>query len=282
MRLCDLHTHSHFSDGVWSPTQIIDEAERLGLCAVALTDHNNINGLREFAKAAEGKRVEAVLGIEISTDYRGKELHVVGLYISQDKLDEVEKLVSDVRERKEKANTQLVENLKRDGYDVDVERIKAETKGFFNRAHVASALFEKGYVSSVTEAFDTLLSKGGGYYVESKRIETFEAIRFLKSVGAAAVLAHPFLELNEAELREFITGAKEYGLDAIETHYSTYDAETTALAERIALETGIKQSGGSDFHADRKPDISLGKGRGNLAVPAEFAEELRPKKPFGG
>ena len=277
-RSCDLHTHSHFSDGTWSPTAIIEEAEAIGLFFVALTDHNNINGLDEFVKAAEGKSVKAIRGIEISTDYNDKELHIVGLNIPKEKLGELEALVQEMRERKERINARLVENLNKAGYKIDLEKIKREANGFFNRAHIASALFEAGYVSSVTEAFKTLISKESEYYVSHQRLDSLETIAFLKSIGAVAVLAHPFLELDEQELREFLAKAKPHGLDAIETHYSTYDEETTRLAEKIAKEFDIKQSGGSDFHGYRKPDISLGKGRGELFVPAEFAENLFTSK----
>ncbi len=276
MKYCDLHTHSIFSDGMWSPTQIIEEAERIGLSAVALTDHNNINGLDEFVNAAKGKKVEAIRGIEISTDYGDKELHIVGLYLPRERFGDVGNLVEQILNRKAEANAKLVENLRKDGYDVDIEKIISGANGFVNRAHIATALLECGYVSSVGEAFEVLLSKDGGYYVPNKRIDAFEAIAFLKSIGATAVLAHPFLALNENELRKFVAEAKKYGLDAIETHYSTFTPEETALAERIAREFGIKQSGGSDFHAERKPEISLGTGKGKLAVPASFAENLKP------
>ena len=276
MKYCDLHTHSIFSDGMWSPTQIIEEAERIGLSAVALTDHNNINGLDEFVNAAKGKKVEAIRGIEISTDYGDKELHIVGLYLPRERFGDVGNLVEQILNRKAEANAKLVENLRKDGYDVDIEKIISGANGFVNRAHIATALLEYGYVSSVGEAFEVLLSKDGGYYVPNKRIDAFEAIAFLKSIGATAVLAHPFLALNENELRKFVAEAKKYGLDAIETHYSTFTPEETALAERIAREFGIKQSGGSDFHAERKPGISLGTGKGELAVPASFAENLKP------
>ena len=274
MKYCDLHTHSHFSDGMWSPTQIIEEAERIGLSAVALTDHNNINGLDEFVNAAKGKKVEAIRGIEISTDYGEKELHIVGLYLPRERFEDIKKLLAEMLKRKAEANVKLAENLCKDGYAVDIEKITAEANGFVNRANIASALLEGGYVASVKEAFDTLLSKNGSYYVQNKRLDALEAVAFLKSIGAAAVLAHPFLELNEAELRKFITEAKKYGLDAIETHYSTFTSEETALAERIADELGIKQSGGSDFHAAAKPDIEMGTGKGNITIPIEIYENL--------
>ena len=160
---CDLHTHSIYSDGTWTPAQIIDEAERIGLSAIALTDHNTVAGLPYFFEAAKGKSVKAIGGVELSTDFEDVELHLVGLYIEEEHFDAIESLVAELKKRKEESNLLLVSALNAAGYAIDYEEIKAGTpKQHINRAHFASALVEKGYVSSIKEAFDTLLSKTGG------------------------------------------------------------------------------------------------------------------------
>ena len=135
-----------------------------------------------------------------------------------------------------------------------------------------------GYVNSIEEAFDTLLSKNGPFYTQPKRLDVFEVIRFVKSIGSVSVLAHPFLNLSEAELREFLKKAKSEGLHAMDTLYSKFDEDTTALARKIAKEYGILESGGSDFHGWRKPGIELGIGKGSLAVPVTFLDELEKLK----
>ena len=119
-----------------------------------------------------------------------------------------------------------------------------------------------------------MLSAKGKYYSPPERMKTDDAVAFLKSINAKSVLAHPFLDLDEKELEEFIIQMKPKGLCAIETHYSTFDEETTKKAVEIAIKTGVKQSGGSDFHGSNKPLISLGSGMGNLEVPYEFVESL--------
>ena len=272
---CDLHTHSVYSDGTYTPEALVREAKKLALKAVALTDHNTLSGVPEFLKAAEGSLVQAIAGIEISTDYGETELHIVGLFLKEEVFEKVENFVKKMLDNKAESNRILVQSLNLAGYKIDYEELKRNTpNGKFNRAHVAGALQKAGYVSSIKEAFDTLLAKDGNFYVQPKRIPVFEAIEFLKSVGAVVILAHPFLNLTEEELRAFLPKAKAVGLDGMETLYSEFDERQTATAVKIAEEFSLKQSGGSDFHGNRKPHIALGKGKGNLFVPIEFKEEL--------
>ena len=134
-----------------------------------------------------------------------------------------------------------------------------------------------GYCSSVKEAFSNWLSPKRGYYIPPRRPDAYEIIRFIKSLGAVVVLAHPFLSLEEQQLREFLPEAVAAGLDGMEVYYSTYDREQTRLALKIAEEYGLLSSGGSDFHGENKPDISIGTGKGELAVPMAFLQVLKTR-----
>lgn len=274
---CDLHTHSHYSDGTLAPAEILAEAAKLGLSAVALTDHNTVAGLPEFLAAARGCPVEAIPGVEISTAYGETELHIVGLFLKPETFGTVADFLESFNRKKEDSNRCLIDALNRAGYSLDYETIRrGHPQGTVNRATIAAALVEKGYVSTVNEAFQGLLSKRGGFYIPPERLSAFAAIAFLRDIGAVPVLAHSFLNLKtEAELRAFLPEAKKHGLAAMETMYAAYTPETTALARSIAREFGLKESGGSDFHGDTKPHIALGTGKGSLAVPAEFAEKLK-------
>ena len=273
---CDLHTHSVFSDGTFTPSEIIDEALALGLGAVALTDHNTIGGLCEFTKYAEGKNITAVPGIEFSTSYGKKELHILALFVKPESYGEIKALTDGVNRLKEQSNLNLVSALAKDGYIIDYEKVKSSTPGGqVNRAHIGAELMACGYVSSIEEAFKTLLSPKGKYYVPPKRLTSFETVAFIRSVGAVPILAHPFLNLNEEELRAFLPEAKKYGLMGMETVYSKYSAEEEKLARAIAEEYGLLESGGSDFHGTNKPTISLGSGTGNLRVPMEFYSKCK-------
>lgn len=277
MKLCDLHTHSTFSDGTYTPVELIREAERQGLSAVALCDHNNAGGLPAFLEAAKSSPVEAIPGVELSTDYGETELHIVGLFLPPEGFGAIEEIVAEMGRNKVASNIALVNTLREAGYGIDYETIYNKTpNGHLNRVHIAAELVEKGYLHSIDEGFATILSKEYGFYREPKRISALDAIAALKRIGAAAVLAHPLLNLNEVELRQFLTEAKPYGLDGMETLYAAYDGETTRRATAIAAEFGILPSGGSDFHGTNREN-SLGFGRGNLRIPMAFAEDLRKR-----
>lgn len=273
---CDLHTHSVFSDGTCTPAELIDEAFSLGLSAIALTDHNTVDGLPDFLAAAEGRDILAIPGVEFSTDYNGKELHLLALFIDPAHFPTVRAVAQDYLRRKAQSNLDLIAALNKAGYEVDYEKLLAQSpNGNINRAHIAAALAEKCYVGSIKEAFQTLLAKGGRFYREPAKPTFWEMLELIKSIGAVPVLAHPFLNLDEDRLRIFLPMAKEQGLASMEVAYSTYDDATTACAARLAGEFGLLPSGGSDYHGNKKPDIKMGIGRGNLQVPAEWVKNLK-------
>ena len=275
MKLCDLHTHSIYSDGTCTPAELIDLAKAAGLSAIALTDHNTVSGIPAFLEAGKGSGLIAVPGIEVSSDFMGTELHIVGLFRSLDHLDAVEAYVSDYLVRKEQSNIDLCSNLCAAGYIVSYDEIKAATPdGVVNRALIAAELMRKGYVGSIGEAFTSLLSKKGGYYHEPEKLDAYEVIGKLREFDAIPILAHSFLSMDEDMLRAFLPRAKQAGLAAMETDYVTYDMATVERARAIAAEFGLLPSGGSDFHGTNKPDIRVGVGKGSLAVPMAYYENL--------
>ena len=277
--MVDLHTHSTYSDGTVSPVVLIALAEEAGVSAIALCDHNTVAGLPEFLASAEGKRVEAIPGVEFSTDYGDTELHILGLFIQPEHYDAVNARLNEMLERKEQSNVSLIRALNGAGMCLNYEQIKAGTpEGNVNRAVIAAEMTRLGYTASVQEAFARWLSPEHGYFQPPRRLDVFETIRFIKTIGAVAVLAHPFLDLKEADdLRTFLGAAKAAGLDGMETRYSKFDAAQTCLAKQIAEEFGLLESGGSDFHGENKPDIRIGSGRGTLKVPDEFLTKLKTR-----
>ena len=271
---CDLHTHSVFSDGTYTPGEIIAEAKRLGLI-VALTDHNTAAGLPEFMDAAQKLGVTAVPGVEFSTEYNGKELHLLGLFVLPEHYAAVERMVKEQHVLKEISNMELLERLNQAGYSIDYMKVKRRNpNGNANRAHMAAELLDQGYVTSIREAFDTILSDNGGFYVPPSRLQLIDVIKELKRIGVLPILAHPLQELTEAELRNLLPNAIEAGLAGMETMHSSYTPETIALAEMIATEFNLLSSGGSDFHGSVKPGISLGTGKGWLCIPSEIYSNL--------
>ena len=272
---CELHTHSVFSYGTYTPSEIIAEAKRLGLI-VALTDHNTVAGLPEFMDAAQKLGVTAVPGVEFSTEYKGKELHLLGLFVMPEHYAAVERMVKEQHVLKEISNMELVERLNQAGYLIDYAKVKGRNpNGNANRAHMAEELLEQGYVTSIREAFDTILSDCGGFYMPPSRLQLIDVIKELRHIDVLPVLAHPLQELTEPELRELLPNAIEAGLAGMETMHSSYTPEMVALAEKIATEFNLLFSGGSDFHGSVKPEISLGTGKGELCVSVNKYADLQ-------
>lgn len=274
---CDLHTHSIYSDGTCTPEEILEQAAAMGLSAVALTDHNTVSGLPSFLKAAEKWPVEAVPGIEISAGYGKKEVHLLGLFLPRWGWDMLQEEMTEINRRKDESNRQLVAALQEAGYPLDYEQLISQTPDHhINRGHIGAALVEMGRAESIREAVVYgVLSEKGGFYHPPQRLTAKETMALILRAGGKPVLAHPFLNLSEGELRCFLQEAKGWGLIGMETSYPLYDAETTELAEKIAGECGLLRSGGSDFHGAIKPDIALGKGRGDLRVPNEYFLSLK-------
>lgn len=277
--MIDLHTHSTHSDGTLTPTQLACLAADAGVTAVALCDHNTVSGLPEFIEAAREYGIEAVPGVEFSTEYKGVELHILGLFIQPDRYDEVTALLRQMLQRKEQSNRDMIERLKTAGVILDYDKIKAGTPGgMVNRAVIGAEMMRLGYCESIKDAFRTWLDQERGFYQPPLRLDAFDCIRFIRSIGAVSVLAHPFLNLSEEELHVFLQQAKDCGLDAMETYYAKFTPEQTQRLCAMAEEYGLLKSGGSDFHGANKPDIRLGTGRDNLQIPAQLLEAMKMRK----
>lgn len=281
MAYCDLHTHSVFSDGTLTPRQLLQTACDAGLSAIALTDHNTVAGLPDFLAAAPDFPLQAICGTEFSVDYKGTELHLLALFLRPEHFDAITAITEDFKARKRQSNRDLVEALNKAGFDLDYDKIAQASKDYVNRAHIGAVMTEKGYTDSIQEAFKRYLSPSHGYYIPPQKPDVFEIIRFIKTIGATAVLAHPFLNLDVPSLREFLPDAVAAGLDGMETLYPNYTDEQTLAAKALAREFGLLESGGSDFHGNNKPLIRMGIGKGNLRVPENLVKPLENRARFG-
>lgn len=270
----DLHTHSTFSDGTLTPTELVVLAKKNGLCAIALTDHDTTAGHEEFLKECEKQGIEGVPGVEISTKFK-RELHIVSLYA---KGHEFEEFIEKLKNAREDRNIKMLERLREVGFDINVSDIVDEknvTVQSAGRPHMANALVRKGYVKDITEAFEKFLGKGKKCYVKRFSLTPEESIRIIKQSGGIAILAHPCYAVQcEEELAGLATKLKNAGLDAMECLYSRYDDTQTEMCLRVAESVGLLKSGGSDFHGMNKPDVKLGVVNGGY-VPYEFLETLK-------
>lgn len=275
---CDLHTHTVHSDGSFTPKELAKAAKEKNLI-VALTDHNTVSGLADFLGEAEKAGVTAIGGTEISTVWDGIEFHLLGLFISPEHYSDVEELFEDYHRRKERSNIDLIERLNERGCRIDFASVqKKNVKGRVNRAHIAAELIEKGYASSIPDAFDRFLDEKCGLYIPPKRISLTDAIVFLRRIGAVPVLAHPLKEIDSEKLREILPELCAAGLVAIETMHSSYSDEQIAVSKEIAADFCLLESGGSDFHGSIKPGVELGVGKGNLDIPDSIYYALLSKK----
>lgn len=280
--MVDLHTHSNYSDGSDSPRELVEKAHNLGLKAVALTDHNTIDGLDEFLKAGEEYKgeMEVIPGIEFSTEANGRDFHILALYIDKNHYADIENYISLMIKNKIKSNKNLVQNLKNAGYEIDYDEIvKANKTENFNRVAIANALKEKGYADSVADAFEKYLHRKNGYYHPPKKLNTFDVIEFINSIGAISIWAHPLKSITAEEFEKFLPQAKASGLMAIETMHSLYNDEKHQQSVALAKKYGFLEAGGSDYHGSNKDNVLLGTGtNNNVNISYKKLEILKEKR----
>ena len=277
MDTIDLHTHSTFSDGTFTPLQLVKYAEEKGLKAFAITDHDTTEGIKE-AKSIE-TNVEVISGVEISTRYDKKEIHIVGLYVNENDAD-LNKQLKYYREKRVTRNFEILEKLNSLGVDITIDDVKESCTGdVISRAHIAKALVSKGFVGSYTEAFDRYLGDNKCAYVPRETLNYEESMELITKAGGVPVLAHPLLyKMSDTNLENMIVKLRQKGLKAVEVYYSTHSNSDTQHVMAMANRVGLIYSGGSDFHGATKPKIDMGTGMGKLAVPYEILEKIRGER----
>ena len=279
--MIDLHTHSNRSDGSFTPSELVDLAVQKGITYIALTDHDSIEGIDEAKRRAEeissssDTKISVIPGIEFSTDWNGRDVHVVGLNIDHTNKEFVGKLDFFLDSR-EGRNRKMAENLRNVGIGISYDALlKSFPDSVLTRAHFARYLYEYGYVRSTHEAFERYLGPDAPCYVPREKITPVQAVEMTLMAGGIPVLAHPLIyKFGDEKLRELIAEMKEYGLVGIEAMYSTHSSEDEEYIKALAKECGLKISGGSDFHGSNKPGIDLGTGCGNLDIPEQVWFDL--------
>lgn len=286
MHPIDLHTHSTRSDGTLTPAELIRYAAQKGLAAIALTDHDTIDGIEEAVQAARSLSSqdpdalvpEVIPGVELSTEYRGKDIHIVGLFIDWQNREFADRLrgFADARiYRNRKMCSLLTENGCPVSYE-DMEAAFPDT--VITRAHFAQYLLDRGMISSIDEAFRKLIGDDCPCFVPREKITPHDAVRFLLRFGGVPILAHPLqYKMGETELDALAASLTGLGLDGIEVYYSTHRQADTANLSRIAEKYGLLLSGGSDFHGTRKQNLDLGTGYGHLYVPDTILPPIRER-----
>ena len=280
--MVDLHVHSTCSDGTFTPEELVDYAIKKGLTAFALTDHDTVSGLDRAINYAYSLRhtpvqiPEVVPGIELSTEYQGKDIHMVGLFIDYHQPD-FARYLEDFIHSRENRNKKMCALLREHGIDITYEALLAEFPGVvITRAHFARFLLSHGYIQSLKEAFDRYVGDRCPCFVPREKVTPAQAVELILGAGGVPVLAHPILyHMSDDRLEALVAELKSIGLVGIEAIYSTYNTAEERQIRGLASKYGLKISGGSDFHGANKPKIDLGTGWGKLYVPDEVLEKLR-------
>jgi predicted metal-dependent phosphoesterase TrpH len=277
MGYVDFHLHTTASDGVLSPSEIVRYAKAKGLQAIAITDHDTIEGCEEGL--TEGKRIdfEVIPGIEISAEHSPGSMHILGFF-----LDIHHHLLNERLEYLQKAraerNPKIVEKLNRLGIDITFEEVlKASGGGQVGRPHFANVLLEKKYVRSFQEAFDRFLRKGAPAYVDKFRFTSKEALHFIKEAKGVAVLAHPNTlgMIGISELEKLIQQLVEEGLKGMEVYYPEHSTLDVARYKSLAERYGLLLTGGTDYHGIEKNGLDIGVGRGEMKLPYSLVENMK-------
>lgn len=275
MKYIDLHVHSNKSDGTLSPTQIVELAKTLDLYAIALTDHDTISGIDEAMEAASILGVILIPGIEISSEFNGGDLHILGLNIDYKNVA-FNKLIDILQDERKQRNVRIIELMRQDGVDISENKLRDKFgDASITRAHFARYLVETGYINHKDMAFAKYLNKGRPYYVPRQRVSPKDAINIILEAGGHPVLAHPLLYgLGRDRLMSLFNYLKELGLQGIEALHSLNSPADDRMLLGAAKRYDLFITGGSDFHGANKPNIQLGIGKGNLKIPAEILDNI--------
>ena len=274
-KIIDLHTHSNCSDGSMTPRELMLHAKEKGISAIALTDHDTVTGIEEAQKYAHELGVEFIPGVEISTE-SVSQVHILGLYIDIHAPSLLE-LFKKQQEERIISNQKYLSLLAENGFPITEEEVKKiAPHGGVGRAHYAKIMMEHGWVDSVADAFDKYLGVGMSCYVKRMVIPPEEAIDRIHQAGGLAFFAHPYqTKLDLEGIYDLTRQLKAAGLDGIEGYYSEYTPEMHETFMNMANDLDLLVSGGSDYHAEMKPHLEIGVGRGNLRVPYSVLANIK-------
>ncbi len=280
--MIDLHLHSTYSDGTCSPSELVELAVAEGLSAVALTDHDTMDGVPEFSAAAQG-RIRTIAGVELSADDDRGSVHILAYFLEASAV--FEPTLRAQRMDREARNLEILRRLEEYGLPLTYEEVRAcAAGGVVARPHIADALVRRGLVGTAEEAFDRWIGNGKPAYVARRALTPEACVRSVREAGGISVLAHP-ATLNGAlpEQRRRVRELAEAGLDGLEVFYPTHTRVHVRRYRAWARELGLAPAGGTDFHGDRRPGLRVGRGGGRFSVPSwcldELEQKLRSRRP---
>ena len=270
MKFADLHLHTVFSDGTYTPAELIKNALKNKLSAIAVTDHDTTEGIAPCIEAVGGEDLEIIPGVELTAESDGTEIHILGYLIDYKNKKLLEKLQS-LRDNRIERIYKIVDKLKAMGLGLEAQDVfDISGQGAVGRLHVARAMFKKGLITSIGEAFYKYIGDKCPGYVLGFKFQPKEAIRFILDYGGIPVLAHPYSLRNDELIFKFI----DLGLMGLEVHYPEHSQSMVNFYLNIAKERNLLITGGSDCHGSAKPDVKIG----SMKVPYELVEKLKEAK----
>jgi predicted metal-dependent phosphoesterase TrpH len=274
--MIDLHTHTTYSDGSSSPAQLAEEAAALGLTAVAVTDHDTVDGLPEALAAGERLGIRVVPGVEINLEHERITMDMLGYFLGGCPSDELKQELAELRVYRDERNARIVERLAGLGFVLDAADLAAAENGSVGRPHIGEAMVRRGYVGSISEAFELYLRRGAPAWVDRRRLSLGAAVRLLRASGGLPVLAHPgIIRTDAAGLDHLLRDAVRAGIAGLECYYPLHDATAVKAFLVLAGKYGLVATGGSDFHGSVKPNAHLGVGPGGMAFSDDLLAGLR-------
>ncbi len=277
--MIDLHLHSTFSDGSLSPEQLVREARKADLSAIALTDHDSVSGVPLFLEACAREKIRGLPGVEISVDYPHGTMHILGYFIDYNSR-ELNSHVDKLKAGRAARNADILKKINNLGIPLTFAEVASFAgEGNVGRLHFAQALVARGYVGSNQEAFDRYLAKGKSGYVERDRLQPRGGVEMIVNAGGLAVLSHPFtLELSPSALEKQVGELAAFGLQGIEVYYPQHNHNLVKRYLELAQRFNLVATGGTDFHGKAMPDIKIGRGFGSLKVPDSVLTRLEERR----
>jgi predicted metal-dependent phosphoesterase TrpH len=269
MVMIDLHAHTTYSDGTLTPRELVVLAHSIGLRAVAVTDHDSIDGLDEALAAGAELSVRVVPGVEINLEHDRLTVDLLGYFPAGPPGAEVRSTLAELRGYRNERNTRILERLRALGYPIESDELAAIAgSGAVGRPHIGEAMRRRGYVGSITEAFERFLRRGAPAWVDRRRLSLPAAVRLVRGADGLAVVAHPgIVRTDTAGLAHLVGDAARCGVSGLECFYPAHDERMVARCLRLAAVNGLVPTGGSDFHGETKPDVRLGCANDGRPVP---------------
>lgn len=283
--MIDLHCHSCFSDGTDEPEALALKGDALGLSALALTDHDTLEGLPRFLRMQSQVQTRLLAGIELSCRFLGRELHILGLLI--DPTDSVfRERIDTLRVRRDVRNCAMIEQLQALGIPIDLGAVKAlAPSDLVSRTHIARQLVAIGAAATPHEAYRKLIGETGSAFVPFQELSPREAAHWIHEAGGVAIVAHPGRFVGGRFIwNEAMSDLQQAGIDGFEAYYGEYSPTEQKYFLELAARLGMLPSGGSDYHGSNKPGLEPGRGRGALKIPDSVLDALEQAQrgPFSG